>query len=72
MIFCKKGSQDNPYFSQIYTSKRLARYALQSYLALTKGKKVRNMPFIICIPLNENTTLITGVPPYRPTNNTEK
>ena len=30
------------------------------------------MPFIICIPLNENTSLITGVPPYRASNNTEK
>ena len=29
-----KGSQDNSYFSQIFTSKRLARFALQSYLAL--------------------------------------
>jgi cell division control protein 45 len=70
-VFLEEGSQDNSYFSQIFTSKRLARYALQSYLALTKGKKVRNMPFIICIPLNETTTLITGVPPYRPSNNCE-
>jgi hypothetical protein len=80
-------------FAQESTSKKLARYALQSYLALvsseqnstlinaenseffylkTKGKKVRNLPLIISVPLNEGTTLITGVPPYRSINNTEK
>lgn len=32
--FIFKGSHDNSYFSQIFTSKRLARFALQSYLAL--------------------------------------
>jgi len=70
-VFLEEGSQDNSYFSQIFTSKRLARFALQSYLALTKGKKVRNLPIVICIPLNETMSLITGVPPYRPTINTE-
>lgn len=70
-VFLEEGSQDNSYFSQIFTSKRLARFALQSYLALTKGKKVRNLPLIICIPLNETTSMITGVPPYRSTINTE-
>lgn len=70
-VFLEEGSQDNMYFSQIFTSKRLARYALQSYLALTKGKKVRNLPLIICIPLNETTSMITGVPPYRHSINTE-
>lgn len=70
-VFLEEGSQDNSYFSQIFTSKRLARFALQSYLALTKGKKVRNLPLIICIPLNDTTSMITGVPPYRPNINTE-
>lgn len=70
-VFLEEGAQDNSYFSQIFTSKRLARFALQSYLALTKGKKVRNLPLIICIPLNDTTSMITGVPPYRPTINTE-
>jgi len=70
-VFLEQGSQDNTYFSQIFTSKRLARYALQSYLALTKGKKVRNLPLIICVPIDDSTTLITGVPPYRSSNNTE-
>jgi len=70
-VFLEEGGQDNSYFSQIFTSKRLARFALQSYLALTKGKKVRNLPIIICIPINETTSMITGVPPYRPMINTE-
>lgn len=70
-VFLEEGSQDNSYFSQIFTSKRLARFALQSYLALTKGKKVRNLPLVICIPLNDTTSMITGVPPYRPHINTE-
>lgn len=70
-VFLEEGSQDNSYFAQIFTSKRLARFALQSYLALTKGKKVRNLPLIICIPLNDTTSMITGVPPYRHTINTE-
>ncbi|RNA19681.1 cell division control 45 -like protein [Brachionus plicatilis] len=70
-VFLDEGSTENKYFAQFFTSKKLARYALQSYLALTKGKKVRNMPLIICIPLNENDTLIAGVPPYRSSNNTE-
>ena len=71
-VFLDEGSTENKYFAQFFTSKKLARYALQSYLALTKGKKVRNMPLIICIPLNETNTLIAGVPPYRASNNTEK
>lgn len=70
-VFLEEGSQNNSYFSQIFTSKRLARFGLQSYLALTKGKKVRNLPLIICMPLNDTTSMITGVPPYRPSINTE-
>ena len=30
------------------------------------------MPLVICVPLNESTSLITGIPPYRANNNTEK
>jgi cell division control protein 45 len=71
-VFLEEESHDNSHFAQLFTSKRLARYALQSYLALTKGKKVRNLPFVICMPLNETTSLITGIPPYRTINNTEK
>jgi len=33
-VFLEEGAQDNSFLSQIFTSKRLARYALQSYLAL--------------------------------------
>jgi len=42
-VFLEEGSQDNPFFAQVSTSKRLARYALQSYLALTKGKKSQKL-----------------------------
>jgi len=33
-VFLEEGAQDNSFFSQVFTSKRLARFALQSYLAL--------------------------------------
>lgn len=70
-VFLDEASQDNPFFAQLFSSKKLARYGLQSYLALTKAKRVRNMPLVICVPLNETTSLITGIPPYRSSNNTE-
>jgi len=70
-VFLEEGSQDNIHFSQFLSLKLLSRYALQSYLALTKGKKVRNLPLIVCVPLNETSSLITGIPPYKSSNNTE-
>lgn len=70
-VFLEESNQDNLFFAQNCVAKRLARFALQSYLALTKGKRVRNMPLILCVPSNDSTTVITGIPPYRASNNTE-
>lgn len=30
------------------------------------------MPLVICVPLNDTTSIITGIPPYKVSNNTEK
>ena len=38
----------------------------------TKGKRVKILPLVISVKIDENVSLIMGIPPHSDTNNVEK
>ncbi|ELT95314.1 hypothetical protein CAPTEDRAFT_224008 [Capitella teleta] len=61
----QEGTPDGKYFSNPLCLVRLARFTLEAYCAMSKNKRVRNLPLVIGASLDSDlgVMLVAGIPP---------